>query len=315
MPLRTFAHTATTSLALLLALATACPAEFPPEGRLTVSAYKVRQGEVLVVGVRGARGIRHIEGRFLDRLLSFYKTDTGDFESLAGVDLEDKPGYKEVRVHLVSPGGQTLVLRKAVEILEGKFSADKLTVPDKMVDFDEETTARIEDERQRLEAALARHNPRAFGASFALPVAGQLTSSFGRRRILNGKPRSPHSGADIKAPIGAVVKATAAGTVVLAEDQYLPGKMVVIDHGLGIFTGYYHLKEIRVQEGQEVREGALLGFVGMTGRVTGPHLHWMARIGKARVNPLSLRRLRISQLSSDELASPEPAEADPASRS
>lgn len=297
------------------ALARPALADFPPEGRLTVSSYKVKQGEVVVVGIRAPRGVERLEGLFLERSLCFFPTEEGEYEALAGIDLADKPGFHEVRVFLISGDGQTTVLRKAVEVKAGDFPVDKLSVEESMVEFDEETAARIQEENRRMEEALAQRTARRFGERFVLPVNGSVSSSFGRRRMYNGKMKAPHSGTDLKAPVSTAVRASAAGTVVLCDAYYLPGNVVVIDHGKGVFTGYYHLKEFRVEPGQAVAEGEVVGFVGMTGRVTGPHLHWMGRVAGARVDPMTLRRLKLGPPASGEPEPPEPEEADPESQS
>src|SRR4029077_16876069 len=110
--------------------------------------------------------------------------------------------------------------------------------------------------------------------------------NFGKRRILNGQSGSPHGGGDLPATPGTPVYAAQGGRVVLAEELYFPGNTVVVDHGLGIYTFYGHLSEISVKAGDEVKPGAILGRVGATGRVTGPHLHWGLSVNRARVNPL-----------------------------
>ncbi len=120
------------------------------------------------------------------------------------------------------------------------------------------------------------------------PLAGVKGRNFGRRRIFNDKPRSPHSGTDLSAPEGTPVEAAAAGRVALAEDLYFSGNLVVLDHGGGVYTLYAHLSRIDVEVGQPVKAGEIVGLVGATGRVTGAHLHWGARIGEARVDPASL---------------------------
>src|SRR5207245_490565 len=115
--------------------------------------------------------------------------------------------------------------------------------------------------------------------------------SFGRRRILNGQPRSPHTGVDLGAPTGTAVQAMQRGRVVLDEDLFFSGRTVIVDHGLGLFSLYGHLSESRVAPGRVVDAGEGIGLVGATGRVTAPHLHWAVRIGDARVAGLDLVRL------------------------
>ena len=115
--------------------------------------------------------------------------------------------------------------------------------------------------------------------------------NFGARRVFNGKTRSRHAGLDVAAPAGAPVVAAAGGRVALAGNFYFSGGSVVLDHGEGLFTMYFHLSRLDVKEGETVAAGQLLGAVGATGRATGPHLHWAARLGSARIDPAALLAL------------------------
>ena len=127
-----------------------------------------------------------------------------------------------------------------------------------------------------------------------LPIAGsraQGSGSFGKRRIFNNQPRSPHSGEDFSAPTGTPVLATARGRVALAKDLFFLGKTVILDHGFGVYSFYGHLSSLGVEPGTNVQSGTAIGKVGATGRVTGPHLHWGVRLGNARVNPMELLAL------------------------
>ena len=116
-------------------------------------------------------------------------------------------------------------------------------------------------------------------------MEGRLSSPFGLRRFFNGQPRKPHSGLDIAAPEGSPVRAPADGTVITSGRYFFNGNTVFLDHGQGLVTMYCHLSEIRVQPGQAVRQGEIIGKVGMTGRVTGPHLHWSVSLNNVRVEP------------------------------
>jgi murein DD-endopeptidase MepM/ murein hydrolase activator NlpD len=122
-------------------------------------------------------------------------------------------------------------------------------------------------------------------------VPQPANSRFGTRSIFNGKPRNAHGGADFLSPAGTPIHAPNAGRVVIARDLYFSGNTVVIDHGLGLFSMLAHLSAIDVREGQMVGADQILGRVGATGRVTGPHLHWAVRANGARVDPLSLLAL------------------------
>jgi len=122
-------------------------------------------------------------------------------------------------------------------------------------------------------------------------VPGEANSGFGTRSIFNGEPRSAHSGADFLSGTGTPVKAPNAGRIVAARDLYFTGNTVIIDHGMGLFSMLAHLSRLDVREDEVVTAGQVVGAVGATGRVTGPHLHWALRAGGARVDPVSLLAL------------------------
>jgi murein DD-endopeptidase MepM/ murein hydrolase activator NlpD len=130
---------------------------------------------------------------------------------------------------------------------------------------------------------LARHEDA--DTSFVLPADGRLTGRFGVRRFFNGEPRSPHAGFDIAAARGSPVKANAEGIVLASDDYFFNGKTVFVDHGNGLISMYCHLDRIDVQPGEAVSKGQRLGLVGMTGRATGPHLHWSVILNGAMVDP------------------------------
>ena len=122
---------------------------------------------------------------------------------------------------------------------------------------------------------------------------GTITGAFGRRRLINGQPRRPHSGEDIRAPMGTEVHAANGGIVRLSDDLFFSGTSIILDHGLGVYTMYFHLSSAAVKTGERVERGQVIGAVGATGRATGPHLHWGLRVGGARVNPMTITRLAL----------------------
>lgn len=131
-------------------------------------------------------------------------------------------------------------------------------------------------------------SPPRWRGPFIRPVTGEVGGSFGRRSIINNQPRASHSGIDLRGKKGTPIKATNSGVVVLTADHFFTGLSVVVDHGGGIQSMYFHMDEIRVQKGQTVSKGHVIGRIGSTGRATGPHLHWGVRVNGARVDPLRL---------------------------
>ena len=203
---------------------------------------------------------------------------------LVGSDLQSEPGQYELKIRY-GPGDrreETLV----VSVDTREFPEERLTLPTEMVTPPPEVLERIAREREAAAAVYRGTSPSAlWSPPFGKPVEGSPSGNFGRRRILNGQARSPHSGEDYSAPHGTTVRAAAGGIVRMARDLYYSGNTVLIDHGAGLVSQYFHLDDILVGEGQEVSRGDPVGRVGATGRVTGPHLHFGLRLYGRRVNP------------------------------
>ncbi len=160
-------------------------------------------------------------------------------------------------------------------------------VPPATVNPPPDIAERIRREQARVTEARARDDARAdFAQTFIWPVQGRISGRFGRARVYNGQPGSPHSGMDIAAPTGTPVKAPAAGTVTFADDDlYLTGGTLLIDHGHGVSSNFLHLSRIDVKVGDRVEQGQTVAAVGSTGRSTGPHLHWGMNWFDVRVDP------------------------------
>lgn len=156
--------------------------------------------------------------------------------------------------------------------------------------LDSATQLRIdrENERARAIGRKAHDSPQRWSGSFHRPRVSAVTSRFGSGRMFNGTLTSKHLGVDFRGATGQPVRAANSGVVALVDDFFLAGKVVYVDHGGGVVTGYFHLSDAVVAEGEAVSRGQLIGRVGASGRVTGPHLHWTARYGAITVNPLDL---------------------------
>lgn len=191
---------------------------------------------------------------------------------LLSVPLESK----EQRMTLTaSDAGRRMRAPQAtVALFDRKRPVQKLTVDKKYVDPPADVMERIRRDRAAVRAALAHYSPsRRWTLPLTRPVPGGISSLYGLKRVFNGQPRGYHRGLDLRGAGGTPIKACADGRVVLCDDLYFSGKTVYLDHGQGVFTAYLHMSEQLVQNGQDVRKGQIIGKVGATGRVTGPHLH------------------------------------------
>ncbi|NGZ97172.1 MAG: peptidase M23 [Nitrospira sp. WS110] len=254
--------------------------------------YSGKQGQILVVMIPNEGGTTRVRGTFLGRSVSFFPDtrpeERNGFVGLLGIDLQDEPGIHELTVE-VETGERSETVTYRVEVLEEDFHVERLTLPKNKVDLDKKSLARWKKEQAQVKKLLANESlAKLWEGGFVEPVAGKRTGIFGSVRIMNGQPRNPHNGEDIGAPLGTEVAATNDGIVRLTVDHIFSGKGVFVDHGLGLFSMYFHLSEVLVKEGDLVKAGEIVGKVGATGRATGPHLHWGVKLNGARVNPYAL---------------------------
>ena len=209
---------------------------------------------------------------------------TGEqWQAVVGLPLSSKAGIHKLRI----VAAQNKVYQREFSVHTKKYKEQHLTIKNKrMVNPTAEDMKRIRSEKKIISAALSRWTEQAHVATqFILPVTGRLSSPFGLRRFFNKQPRKPHSGLDIAAAQGTIIRAPADGTVITRGNYFFNGNTVFIDHGQGLITMYCHMSEISVEPGMKVRQGEPIGKVGMTGRVTGPHLHWSVSLNNARVEP------------------------------
>jgi murein DD-endopeptidase MepM/ murein hydrolase activator NlpD len=201
--------------------------------------------------------------------------------AVVGIPLSAPIGMRQVIVR--GTGDRQEV---AFPVGEKLYASQSLKVAPRQVNLSPADLARVTREHVRTEHALSHWSlapPESL--RFPQPVPGPRSSSFGMRRVFNGESRSPHSGMDIAAPIGAEVQAPIAGTVVDTGNYFFTGNTVFIDHGRGLISMYCHLSAVDVQPGQRLAAGQRIGAVGMTGRATGPHLHWALSLNHVWVDP------------------------------
>ncbi len=211
--------------------------------------------------------------------------------AVVGIPLSAKIGNHKVTIFHSPKKTRT----KTFKVKSFPYRTQRLTIKNKnKVNPNKKSTKRIEREfflKKQLKTTFSTNSPH---LNFIRPTTGRDSGRFGLRRILNKQKRNPHSGMDIAAPQGRPVKATEAGRILFTGDLFFTGNVVYIDHGNGVLSLYAHLSKINVKKGQQVKRGQLIGKVGKTGRVTGPHLHWSIYLNGNAVDPSLFLAKKVS---------------------
>jgi murein DD-endopeptidase MepM/ murein hydrolase activator NlpD len=281
---------------------------------LRLSSSHATQGSLLLAELRSAAPLADITAKLDDKDIAFWpaaappkaasatpasaksrasSTSPKPLDlrrALVGIDLQKPAGSFDLAVTANTGATNPITCSAAFTVRTGKFAIERLNVAPNFVQPNPEQLARAEEDGKKLQAIYATITPEKFWTGrFRIPLDGVKTGgNFGKRRVLNGQASSPHTGVDMPAPTGTPVHAAQRGRVVLAEETYFGGNTVVVDHGWGLYTLYAHFSEIDVKPGDMVDKDHVLGKVGATGRVTGPHLHWGLVVDRARVNALSI---------------------------
>lgn len=257
----------------------------PAEVTLRVDPPSVGQGKTLVVSVRSDRAVK-ASGALGGMALPFYPADNAAW-AVVGIPLDAPAGDLPLQVEVTDGQGRTQTLTASVQIVANAGPTVALNIPpDKRELLEPEVSG---PELAQLRAVWDEQSPLWRGTAFRSPLANVAPTSagFGQYRIYDeGALRDFHTGMDYAAASGTPIQAPAAGRVVVAEPMKIRGNNVWLDHGWGVYSGYFHLSSLAVEPGQLVKPGQVLGTVGTTGRSTGPHLHWEMRVNGVAVDPL-----------------------------
>ncbi len=265
---------------LLTALLSLAALQASPSLELVPTA--ARPGDAVLVRVTGGSDAPH--GTLAGRPLEFWPAGQGEWRSLAALPIETPPGRASARV---TEGGTEV--EASLTVVDPHFASHAITLDNKFVEPPRSVQKRIAADHRAFTRAFSHaFAPPLFSADFDWPRRAPTSGRYGDQRVLNGKKASVHYGLDITGPRGAPIVAAGDGEVVIARDAYLSGNTIVIWHGAGIYTAYFHLDRMAVAAGDRVRRGQVIGALGATGRATGPHLHWGVKVDGLYVDPESL---------------------------
>jgi len=250
----------------------------------------LQPGEIVVFEIRSSHSLKSMEISAFGRSFPAFTENEGFlWTCLVGIDRDAKPGEYDFKLKGGGADGTVVGSRGTLKLLAKEFPTRSLTVEPKYVSPPADVLDRIGKERELVDSIFtAITREKLWHGPFRAPVPGEVISEFGKRTVFNGQPRSSHSGTDFRGAVGTPIRAPNAGRVVLTGDLYYTGKTVILDHGQGLYSYLGHMSAITVKEGDRLDTGDLVGQVGATGRVTGPHLHWTVRLCISRVDPVSL---------------------------
>lgn len=274
--------------------------------RVTWTPDPPTQGSLVVLSVRPDSGTRAMRGTLAGQPLRFERDAGGRFVAVGGIPIG---AGQTIPMTLIVEAARGPEIHHFVRlpVARGDFRIEQLTVAPRFVEpLDSATAARVAREREAGRAVSRRslEADRYWRGSFQPPASGRVTSLWGTGREFNGRLQSRHWGVDFSGTTGTPVRAPNRAVVALVGDFYYAGNIMYLDHGAGVVSALMHLSEVLVAEGDTVEQGQVVGRIGATGRVTGPHLHWTTRYGLVNVNGLSLLELNLTDFAAPVAASP-----------
>ncbi len=260
--------------------------------RVSSEYRKIGQGEIIKITLTPPEAAS-ARLSFDGKIFSFVSNGKGvTLFTLLPLRVDMEPGDYDAVIRLEPFCGSSREIPFKLALPRGIFPSTRIHVARRFTSPSPEDLKRMHDDEALLDRIYEKSVPAWLGAgTFVMPLKGPVSGVFGEQRMFNNEVMSRHRGVDIRAPRGAPVKASNAGRVALARNLYFAGNTVILDHGIGLFSMYCHLSKIVVREGTVLDSGTVLGYVGSTGRSTGPHLHWGMRLAGDYVDPLSVLHL------------------------
>jgi len=256
--------------------------------RFEISPDTINQGDAFVIRVTGVKSPFAPTATMAKNKIPFSRCGEGCFHGIGAVGIDTKPGAYLVKVRV---GTQSRNLGLTVK--KGIFRTTSLTLPEEKVTLSPAALKLVKEENKHLKALFLATSERRWEGAFLIPVQNEIATPFGMKRIMNKTWTSIHRGVDIKGAEGEGVRASNNGQVVLTQGLFFGGNTIILDHGQWIYTVYMHLSHMKVRCGDTVSKGDIIGFIGSTGRSTGPHLHFGVKISNISVNPLSVLSLDL----------------------
>lgn len=249
---------------------------------------EISPGEAFIIKVTGAKTSQLPSASLTGKQFFFSSCGEGCFIAIGAVGMETKPGVYTIKLRVrEKKNNLNLVVKRT------SFPTLRLTLPEDKVFLSPKNLRRVKREGKRLRSICQIVSDRLWEGSFILPLENDISTIYGARRIINRKRISVHRGVDINGQGGEEVKASNSGRVVLAKEMFFGGNTIILDHGQGIYTIYMHLSKFNVRPQDFVSKGDIIGFVGSSGRSSGPHLHFGVKALNINTNPVSLVKLEL----------------------
>ena len=264
----------------------------PVEKAVSLSATEVASGQAALLEIDLNQldpAASDLKAKFRDQSIALIQhpiKSRGIYVGLVGIPLSAKPVKAAILLEWTNAAGSQTT-RVPLSIIDGNYKRESLRVDSRHVTLSKKNLARVKQEKKEIRRVFtSSSDARQWFGDFIKPMASESTSPFGTQRLFNDQHRSYHRGTDFRAKVGTPVYASNSGVVRMAKNLFYSGNLVIVDHGMNIFTLYAHLSKIQVNQGQIIARGQQIGLSGATGRVSGPHLHWAVKVNGVYVDPL-----------------------------